>query len=115
MVKGGWKRKETPVDADENDYSFVYTNKDVENIMKTVPLHDFIYSQYLQYTAHICRAENTAITKKLLFAKPSKKYYRDPWLKIADLLGVSVDQAKRMTQSRSEFAELVQQWFSLSP
>jgi len=115
MVKGGWKRKETPVDADENDYSFVYTNKEVENIMKTVPLHDFIYSQYLQYTAHICRAENTAITKKLLFAKPSKKYYRDPWLKIADLLGVSVDQAKRMTQSRSEFAELVRQRFSPSP
>ena len=33
--------------------------------------------------------------------------YRDPWLKISELLGVSVDQAKRLTQSlRSDSIEL---------
>ena len=64
---------------------------------------------------HICRAENTAITKKMLFTKPTKRFYRDPWLKAADLLGVSADQAKRLTQSRREFAELVRQRFNLTP
>ena len=69
------------------DYSFVYTNVELEN-MKTVPLCDFIYYQYLKYTAYICRAENTAITMKMLFVKTSKKYCRDQWIKIVDLLGV---------------------------
>ena len=90
-------------------------NEELENIMKTMPLRGIIYLHHLKYIAHACRAENTAITKKLLFAKPSKRFYRNPWLKIADLLGVSVEQVKRLTQSRSEFAELVRQRFSPSP
>ena len=50
MVKGGWKWNETPDDADEDevDYSFVCTNKELENIMKTMPLHDVIYSHHLK-------------------------------------------------------------------
>ena len=115
MVKGGWKRIETSDHSDEVDYTFVYSNQELERILKTVPLRDFIYSQHLKYIAHICRAENTAITKKMLFAKPTKRFYRDPWLKAADLLGVSADQAKRLTQSRREFAELVRQRFNLTP
>ena len=51
----------------------------------------------------------------MLFAKPTKRFYRDPWLKAADLLGVSADQAKRLTQSRREFAELVRQRFNSTP
>ena len=54
--------------------------------MKTSPLRDFIHSQYLKYIAYICRAENTAITK-MLFAKPCKKYCRDPWIKVPDRVG----------------------------
>ena len=100
MVKGRWKRIETSDHSDEVDYTFVYSNQELERILKTVPLRDFIYSQHLKHIAHICRAENTAITKKMLFAKPTKRFYRDPWLKAADLLGVSADQAKRLTQSR---------------
>ena len=115
MVKGGWKRIETSDHSDEVDYTFVYSSQELEKILKTVPLRDFIYSQHLKYIAHICRAENTAITKKMLFAKPTKRFYRDPWLKAADLLGVSADQAKRLTQSRREFAELVRQRFNLTP
>ena len=37
-----------------------------------------------------------------------KKYYRDPWIGIAELLGVSTGQANKMTQSRNEFSKLVQ-------
>ena len=40
---------------------------------------------------------------------------RDLWLKISRLLGVSVDQAKRLIQSRSDFTKLVHQWLSSSP
>ena len=43
---------------------------------------------------HVCRAENTAITKVMMFAKATKVYYRDPWIKVANLLGVTIEQAK---------------------
>ena len=53
MVKGRWKRIETSDHSDEVDYTFVYSNQELERILKTVPLHDFIYSQHLKYIAHI--------------------------------------------------------------
>ena len=74
-----------------------------------------INAQYLKYIAHVCRAENNAITKKIMFAKATRDYYRDPWIKISKLLGVDIDQAKRTTQSRKEFAELVRHRISKSP
>ena len=104
MVKGGWKHK----NVDEGEYSFQYTNQQVQDIVQTVPLREFIHTQYLRYIAHVCRQENGSITKKILFAKASKKYFRDPWLQIAGILGVSVEQAKKETQNKHKFAELVQ-------
>ena len=115
MVKGGWKRQNVPEREDEEeeaDYAFIYTNEQIESILKTTPLRNFVYSQYLKYVGHICREENTALTKILLFAKPERRFYRDPWGKIAELLGVSSDQAKRTTQSRNEFAELIRRRFN---
>ena len=119
MVKGGWSRKNIPDSSEdeedevqETDYGFIYTNKQIQKILKTTPLKDFIYSQYLKYIGHICRAENTSLTKIMLFAKPQRKHHRNPWIKIAELLGVSIDQAKRSTQSRKEFAELVRRRFN---
>ena len=124
-MKGGWKRENVPGkddseeedenDEDDADYSFIYTNEHIQNIVGSQSLRSFINTQYLKYIGHICRAENTRFTKKLLFAKATKAYYRDPWIKISQLLGVTIDQAKRSTQSRKEFAELVRQRISLPP
>ena len=100
MVKGGWKRRHVPENEDDDEeanYAFIYTNEQIQNILKRTPLRNFMYSQYLKYIGHICRAENTALTKILLFVKPDRKYYRDPWGKISGLLGVSSDQAKWAT------------------
>ena len=115
MIKGGWVCGESPDESEEVNYSFLYTNNEVQKVIKTIPLRDFIYSQHLKYIAHVCRGPNTSITKIMLFAKPTRRYYRNPWLKIAELLGITADQAKRLTQSRGEFAELVWQRFSSTP
>ena len=103
MVKGGWKRVNSSDDTDENDYRFVYSNADIQRILRTTNLRNFIHEKYIRYVGHVCRLPNTAIAKKLLFACPSRRYYRNPWLKIAELLGVDEDQAKRVTQNRKEF------------
>ena len=121
MVKGGWSRKNVPGSSEDEsedqevDYAFVYTNKQIQDILKTTPLKDFIYSQYLKYVGHVCRAENSSLTKIMMFARPQRRFYRNPWIKISELLGVSTDQAKRMTQSRKEFAELVRRRFNSTP
>ena len=110
IVKGGWKRKYSPeeIDDEENaDYSFIFSNKKIEQIVGTKPLRDFVNYQYLKYIGHICRQENVRLTKKMFFAKPTKSYFRDPWIKISKLLQISIVQAKRQTQSREKFAELV--------
>ena len=107
MVKGGWKRRDTSDDVEEKDYRFVYTNADITGIIKTANLRDNVYAQYLRYTGHICRMPNTSLVKKMMFSTPERRYYRNPWLKISELLGVTVEQAKRVYKSRDEFNGLI--------
>lgn len=109
MVKGGWRRR----NREEGEYQFVYTNEASQNIVKTTPLRNFIYAQHMKYIGHVCRAENTSITKRMLFAKPTRRYYRDPWIKISELLQIPIEQVKKMTQSKAQFAKLVHQQTSL--
>ena len=111
MVRGGWGRKKA-VNADEEEFAFKYTNEDIQNILKTSSLRDTINEQYLSYIGHVCRMPNDSIPKKLLFAKPQKSHYRDPWIKMSDILGISPDQIKKSTQSRNGYFELLRQRFN---
>ncbi len=47
-------------------------NQQVQDIVQTVPLREFIHAQYLKYIAHVCRHENSSIPKKLLLAMATK-------------------------------------------
>ena len=105
MVKGGFRRK---IEDGLETFAFFYTNIELENIVKTPSLREFINIQYLRYIAHTCRRPNTNLVKLSLFFIPKTKYYRDPWLKVCNLLGdISKNQAKRETQNRSGFNELL--------
>ena len=107
MVRGGWKRHTSEGEEAGADYRLIYTNQRIEELMGTLPLRDYIDKQYLKYVGHICRLDNFCLAKVMLFAEPTRSHYRDPWLKISRLMDVSVQQAKKMTQSRAEFAGLV--------
>ena len=107
MVKGGFRRKPTE-DGGDTNFSLVYTNADILRITKCQTLRDFINTQYLKYTAHVCRRPNTNLTKLSLFMVPKVPYYRDPWTNISKLLGgISIQQAKRETQSKPGFFRLL--------
>ena len=107
MVKGGWRRHVGLEDSDETEFRLRYTNADILRITKAKPLHGVMRSQYLKYIAHVCRCPNTMMTKKMLFAIPKRAYHRDPWINIAKMLEVSIEQAKRSTQLKAGFAALV--------
>ena len=66
MVKGGWRRvSEDPKDI---DFRFVYRNNDLQRIIGIKSIKDFFLGHHLRYLGHVCRDENTAITKKMMFA-----------------------------------------------
>ena len=110
MIKGGFRKK--PSEGDIN-FSLVYTNDDLLRITKCQPLRDVINSQYLKYIAHVCRRPNTNLTKLSLFIIPKSSYYRNPWIKISNLLGgITIEQAKRETQSKTGFLRLLQMKFT---
>ena len=76
-------------------------------ITKNNSLRNVITSQYLKYDGHVCRCLHTMLTKKMLFAKSKRLYRLDPWINIAKLLNVFIEQAKRSTQNKSGFTALV--------
>ena len=66
-----------------------------------------IRSQYLKYIDHVCHCPNTTLTKKMLFVKSRRPYKRGPWINIAKLSNVSIEQTKSFKQDESGFATLV--------
>ena len=48
MVRGGWRRQ----NRDEGEFQFVYSNTDLENMIKTVSLRNFINAQYTSDTTY---------------------------------------------------------------
>ena len=108
MVKGGWRRHSS-VDSEENDFRFMYTNLDLERILGTAPLRQEILAQRMRYYGHTCRRDNKSLTKKMMFMKSRKPYYRDPWKKLSDEIGVEMNQILKMTQSRQQYKDFVNQ------
>ena len=107
MIIGGYRRKETSIGKDQN-YAYVYTNADILKITKTTSIKQFANEQYLKYIGHVCRKPNNCLTKLSLFFTPKAKYYRDPWINIAKLMGnISIEQAKKETQDRGRFIRLM--------
>ena len=105
MVRNGYRRKR---EINSESFAFRLSNSDLEKIIGTPPIRDFLNVSYLNYIAHVCRNSNKNLTKISMFIKPECRYYRDPWIKIAKLLGgLSIDQAKRETQSRAGFHKLL--------
>lgn len=105
MVRGGWKR--VSEDPDDPDFRFVYSNARVERILRCKKnIRSIARSHHMRYFGHVCRENNTSLTKKMMFAVPQRRYYRDPWKRIADGVGVEREQLLRTTQLRSSFREL---------
>ena len=114
MVKGGFSHKRDQ-NTGEQLFSYTYSNLDLESIIKTPPIRQFINVQYLHYVAHICRGENTLLTKKMLFAKSNKAYFQDPWIHINKLLLVESSEKCKPRQSQIRRASASDLRFSRSP
>ena len=97
---GGWKRGSE--DPEDPDYRFVYRNHELQRVLGAKSIRDILLTHHLRYLGHVCREENTSLTKKLMFAEPKSK---DPWKKVAEMIGVDRVQILRMTQKRWKFKD----------
>ena len=96
ISKVGWSCGESCGVSEEENYSYLYTNTEVQKLIKTMSFHN---TQHLKdFTPMYLELPNTSITKKMLFAKPTRRYYREMRLKFAKLLGITSGQTKRLTQ-----------------
>ena len=102
MVNGRWSRLPSPEDAEDTEFRLRYTNNDILNVTKN-SLRNVIRSQYWSI---VCRCPNTTLAKKTVVCKSRRPYKLDPWINIAKLLNVSIEQTKRSTQDKSGFAAL---------
>ena len=71
MVKGGFKRRNVPDENEQNneeeaDFCYIYNNVKIQKIVGSLLLENFVNSQYLKYIGHICRSENTRLTKSTI-------------------------------------------------
>ena len=106
MVRGGYQRKNAPnrrehgnVQMDgELDWSFKISNQRLRDITNTIPSRDFCYKQHLQFIAHICGLENSALQKQVLFDvnTPGKV-----WKNIERILGVDTQQVRRTMMDKA--------------
>ena len=101
MIRGGWRRVSD--DPDDPDFRFVYTNRDLERIFRAKSLRGMQKSGLLKYHGHVCREENTMLTKRMMFASSQKRYQRDPWKVLAEENQIDRLQLLRMTQRRGDF------------
>ena len=112
MVKGGFKRKNAPtgstnvdIVAEEIDWSFVISNKRVNEITKTTELKHFCEIQHLKYIAHITRLDNDSIQKQLLFCQSSNSSNR--WTKLSNITSIDEIQLRRNKIDRKKFKQLL--------
>ena len=113
MVRGGYKRKNAPNRRErgngqmdgELDWSFKISNQRLHDTTSTIPLCDFCYKQHLQFIAHICRLENSALQKQVLFDvnTPGKV-----WKNIERILGVDTQQARRTMMDKASYMRLLE-------
>ena len=82
-------------DPENPNYRFIHTNKDLENILNAKSIREIARSRNLKYLGHVCRQENNAITKRMMFAEPKKNL----WEKIAKEIGIHWNQPLRTTQT----------------
>ena len=108
MVRGGYQRKNAPNRREhgngqmdgELDWSFKISNQRLRDITNTMPLRDFCYKQHLQFIAHICRLEKSALQKQVLFDvnTPGKV-----WKNIERILGVDTQQVRRTMMDKASY------------
>ena len=113
MVIGGFERKNAPShsrrsaetdsqnhDETSLDWSFKLSNERLRQITKTRPIRDFCFTQQVKYMGHVCRMDNSALQKQVLFDRRASKTV---WNKTERTLGIDAQQIRRTMMNKREF------------
>ena len=103
MVKGGFRRKGTRDDENENSVHYYYTNERISELCNTKPASVFCDAQHLRFIGHIARMENDVPQKQWLFAKQAR-HQKDQWIMLGRDWNMEPTQIRK-TISKKESVE----------
>ena len=125
MIANGFKRKNVPLaylkakrsnpdtpEPDDLDWSYVFTNNQLEQITKTSSISNLCKTQHLKYIAHVTRLTNDSLQKQILFSSDHKKYDRDRWVKFEKELNISRSQLQALMQNKKEFTSFLNKLYT---
>ena len=98
-LKAKRSKPDTP-EPDDLDWSYVFTNNQLEQISKTSSISICLKTQRLKYIAHFTRLTNDSLQKQILFSSDHKKYDRDRWVKFEKELNIYFKKWKIKKSSR---------------
>ena len=75
-------------------YYFVYSNKDIYRITVTDSIQNYIEKQNFTWLPHCSRMSNNMIQKQIMFIIPTRKHYRDYWVKLENRSGMDKCQLR---------------------
>ena len=81
------KTRLTVLNRKEVDWSYKISNARFRDITKTLPIRGFCLEKHFKYIAHICRLNNSALQKQVLFDVRCPKTI---WTRIGKVLGVDM-------------------------
>ena len=101
MVRGGFARN------GPDSTRFTLSNASILSACNTRSASSFCQQQHLRYLAHVCRMENDALQKQLLFAPPRKKEVSH-WKRLANDYKIDESQLRRTLFNKKAVNELLQ-------
>lgn len=101
MVRGGFARN------GPDSTRFTLSNASILSSCNTRSASSFCQKQHLRYLAHVCRMENDALQKQLLFAPPRKKEVSH-WKRLANDYKIDESQLRRTLFDKKAVNQLLQ-------
>ena len=100
MVRGGLERE-------PNKYSYSIGRARILTLCNTREASTFVRKQHIKYVAHVCRMENSALQKQMLFT-PQRKGVVCQWKRLAGDYNIEPGQLRRACFDKKQLDGLLQ-------
>ena len=100
MVRGGLERE-------PNKYSYSISRARILTLCNTREASSFVREQHIKYVAHVCRMENSALQKQMLFT-PQRKGVVCQWKRLAGDYNIEPGQLRRACFDKKQLNGLLQ-------
>ena len=112
MIRGGHARYGEDNTEGKNPHALKISNDKLYEITKTSTIESYIDKQFLKYTAHVTRMDNSSWQKQMLFMDNEVPHARSIWPSICTLMGgIEKSQALKVMSDKLKFGKVIDERF----